>query len=137
MLVPLLAAALLGQAPEALTPTGVVAITKSDPALIERASGIKDWNAAVGVSVISTLELKRRLTGIMSPRDVDLEVARQHVALADDLELHFDSEAADKWRQDVLRDFDASVMPSVELATLAARALHSLAATAVYAGKLE
>ena len=136
ILTPLLVTALFGQAPEILAPTGVVVAIESDPALIERASSVKDLNSALDASVVSTLELKRRLTGIMSPRDVDLEVTRQHVALADDLELHFDSEAADKWRQDVLRDFDASVMPSVELATLAARALHSLTATAVYAGKL-
>ena len=148
MITLLFTAALLAQTPQSPTeqvplapaePTAVVVAIQSDPVLVERLSLVKSWNSAVGVSVLSTREFLRRLTGMDSPKVIDPNVTRQQLEVAEDYQAGFDIKeikAAVEMREEVVQDFDSSVIPNLELATLAVRALHSAAAAAVYAGKM-
>ena len=141
MLPLLVTAALLTQTPQSPTeqapspptePTGVVVATQSDPLLVERLSLIKNWNSAMGVSVLSTTEFLRRLTGIGSPKLIDPNETRLRLDQAQEYEDYSDSKAAAEARRDVMFDFESSVLPSAELATLAARSLQGAVAAAIY-----
>ena len=112
--------------------TAIVVATQTEPTLTERIRAIKDWNAAVGVTVLDQDEVLRRLTGQASPElAVDLDAMKKRVADAAYRESHYDDAGALVLREEVLRAYDRSVIPNSDFQTVAARALHDMAGNAL------
>ncbi len=136
MLLGLLVAAAALAAPDGgPVPTAIVVATQANDALVERMARVKTWNSAVDAQVIDATEAQRRMTGIMSPRLVDTAATRKAFDESIEEDGRFEAAKAEALRREVVRDFDNAVVPSVELAELAAKALHGSAAAYLHDGK--
>jgi hypothetical protein len=89
-----------------------------------------------GATVLADERIWQLLTGIPTPRLVDVQGLRQMLDDAAEHEARFDSAGASALRDEVLRAFDLSIRPSAELRVLAARAAFDQVAALVGAGRL-
>lgn len=137
MLLGLLVSAAALAAPEGdrPVPTAIVVATQADDALVERMARVKTWNSAVDAQVIDTTEAQRRMTGITSPRVVDLEATRKSFSESVEEDGRFEAAKAEALRREVVRDFDSAIVSSPELAELAAKSMHASAAAYLHDGK--
>jgi hypothetical protein len=89
------------------------------------------WTAAEveqGRRVLSQEEILASLRGVSVAQPADVDSLARTLAEADRLEAYFDTDGAQKLRDEVLRDYERTRDPSAELLQAAARALHGIAA---------
>ena len=130
MIVPHLVALLFLAPPDGPT-TAAVFATQTDTMLQERILRVKDWSQALGVTVLDTTEVMRRLTGQPAPRLVDLDEIKKRVEEA----RMFESRSADRARavaarNELLFTYDNAIVPDFDLQLVIGRVLHDSAAAA-------
>jgi hypothetical protein len=118
-------------------PTELVVALDNAPAAEETARAIERSLRQRGIAVLSATEALFRMTGIAEARTPDVAGLRRMLLDARDLDARYDRPTANDMRQKIYEIYTHALWPDADLRSIAAQALHDLAAALWADGKMD